>query len=153
MTETFNVGDLVEAEKKEIASSTRFRGLIENINPDGEPPFLVVSAQKYQPELAWLEREGFTVTVIEKALPPLPTEPGIYAETNHPVNRVNLWQLSDGGNWYSLADAKYDHRAAEFAPFTRLAPVAEVLGKVAKAESRHAYGAAHEIAAQFGVEL
>lgn len=61
---------------------------------------------------------------------PLPTDPGIYAEANSPINGVNLWELSDSGKWASLAGAKYHDRAAEFAPFVRLAPVVEAPGEV-----------------------
>jgi hypothetical protein len=70
MTDTFSEGDLIEAIKVEVASSTRFRGIVRCSIVRG--PFL--DAVGYSPELPWLEEKGFHLRMIEKARPALPTE-------------------------------------------------------------------------------
>ena len=61
----------------------------------------------------------------------LPTEPGFYIESSDPTSLTNLWKLAKSGRWISAAHSKYDDRAAEFAPFTRLVPENENRAQIA----------------------
>ena len=123
MTETFAEGDLVEAVKEEGESRTEYRGRVHA----GGHSFAGTDLAAW--DLKALPRLGYTLTVIEKASPPLPTTPGYYGDKNG-----GLWEITERSfraidappcsGWF---DASH---AAEYAPFNRLAPVAEVLGKI-----------------------
>ena len=87
-------------------------------------------AQVWQVEMEWLESRGFTVTVIERAKPSLPTEPGIYAEVGKHQNLVNFWHLTENGKWLSGAGGRYDNRAEKYGPFVKVEPVAETAKRI-----------------------
>lgn len=113
----YNEGDLVEA----VKGDTVIRGRISDI---GQGPFIDIP----DPWTGTLENADFTVTVIEKAAPALPTEPG--------------WYLSNGGGGavYLGVDGSWsDDRnygvnpgeiARKHAPLTRLEPVPDTAKKV-----------------------
>ncbi|TFD51987.1 hypothetical protein E3T46_07820 [Cryobacterium sp. Hh11] len=67
---------------------------------------------------------GTTYELIERAVV-LPLWPGYYLD-----RQGDAWELATSGRWIFPADAKYDRREAEFAPFTRLRPEAEVAAEV-----------------------
>ena len=144
MTETFNVGDLVEAVKGE----TVVRGRVENrTGPDTAALLGIANGLA----LSHYRACDFTVTVIEKALPPLPTELGWYTDKTGGLwaFKANGYFALDAGNcvgWFSAQLLQ-----EEYAPFTRLASVAEVLKKVRNfcAEC----GELEAIAAEYGVTL
>ena len=114
----YNEGDLIEAVKGDIRISgplteTRYSGL--GIDGMGWP-------------VGSLIREGFTITVIEKAKPKveLPTEPGIYQYGTH-GETVALLRT---GDWYCHGDGSLGWEmtledVADFGPYTRLEPRAE----------------------------
>lgn len=83
-----------------------------------------------------LEALGFTLTVVEKAAPPLPTEPGLYVD-------------KDGDPWRFLGGRPLNR---EWAPYTRLEPVPETVKRVA--DYLRGYGrrlAADDVEEHFGV--
>lgn len=112
----FNKGDLVEA----VNGETVIRGRMQEIG--GE--LLLPLTLAMRSDIAHLTANGFTLSTIEKALPPLPTEPGIYAGKSG-----SIWELGGSGGWWCLSNPM-TQPVADGAPFTRLAPVAEVLGKM-----------------------
>lgn len=69
-------------------------------------------------------RTKLTLEILERAKPVLPTEPGLYVESRkaEALSLTNVWLLTNNGRWLSAADSKYDDRAEEYAPFTRLMP-------------------------------
>lgn len=154
------VGDLVEVVDGEIRIVTRVvfhRAHLElYINPFG------FEDESGWTNLIWCTSNGRTLTILERAKPPLPTEPGIYAEVGKALSSTNLWTLTPRGAWMSHADSKYDNRAEHFGPFNRLAPVEEVLKKASLLmEGIHGcptaapktYNAIKGLAAEYGVEL
>lgn len=146
MTETFAVGDLVEAVKGESVVRGRVK-LGTKVAGCASYRYIGDSASLDE---VYLKR-GWTVTVIEKALPPLPTETGLYLDIDG-----DLWRVANDVGLVSLESKIHDwESAARYAPFTRLAPVAEVLGKVR--EGVGSYKAlldlTDDIAADYGVEL
>jgi hypothetical protein len=110
MSNEYNEGDLVEAVKGETRMSGRLAdALMGDLGIDG---------------MGWpirsLEREGFTITVIEKAKPKVvpPTDVGFYLS-----RESKLWTLEVNGYWRD--DYDYTRRPDEaeaHAPFTRLEP-------------------------------
>jgi hypothetical protein len=112
----YKEGDLIEAVKGE----TVVRGRV-IINP------LHIAAIECQPGISWLEENGFTITVIEKAEPQvnLPSEQGFYSTANGEV-----WEVDEDGEFKSTRRGTYlspngasELRALEaVAPFTRLEP-------------------------------
>lgn len=83
MTE-YNAGDLVEA----VKGDTVIRGRITGCSGDW------VGTSRSQ--IPGLVKDGFTVTVIERATPPLPTEEGIYFPRRTFSPGVRIVKLSDG---------------------------------------------------------
>jgi hypothetical protein len=122
MSELFAEGDLVEAVKTEIASSTRLRGVLKST---GWENGFILQAQGFSPEINELEAKGFTLTLIEKATPPLPTEPGWYSDC-----RDDIWRVSPTGAWTYSDTWRSASEVAMYAPFIRLEPVAETAKKV-----------------------
>jgi hypothetical protein len=55
----------------------------------------------------------------------LPTTPGHYLDRTG-----DHWRLFPTGDWRFPSDDRYDNRAIQFAPFTLLRPVAEVVAEV-----------------------
>ena len=96
----FHEGDLVEAVKGETVIRARVE---ENNGTQGIPMGGI--AYYY---LKTLEADGFTLTVIEKAAPPLPTEPGWYLGRPGSRNYAHLQLCADadcedsseGPHWY-----------------------------------------------------
>ena len=146
MTE-YNAGDLVEA----VKGDTVIRGRL-NHRAELRPTMALCC------DMLYLEANGFTVTLVERATPPLPTEPGIYSDVDG-----DIWLLSLTRVWTILTD---EHRARitddvapeDGAPFTRLEPV-PVTAKRVLDRVRTLFGAGalilaevDEIAAEFGVE-
>lgn len=112
----FNEGDLVEAVKGEQVH----RGRVEHFHSvpgSGFLPMVHLSLDLLA------SQEGWTVTVIEKAAPKLPDVPGIYTD-----RMGTTWRHYRGGSWYRLHDQA--ENAEDFAPFTKLEPVAETAKKV-----------------------
>lgn len=88
---TYNEGDLVEAVKGDTVIGGRV-----SLALDGR----VIIGESSR-SVGVLENEGFTVTVIERAKPKLPTEPGVY--TAHPAAADPLlYQLTPFGSWRVL---------------------------------------------------
>ena len=79
-----------------------------------------------------LKRDGYTVTVIERAKPALPTEPGFYL-TDYSYNEV--FELTAAGDWYCGTDAIPVERVIHDAGdrLVRLEPVPETAKKVLEA--------------------
>jgi len=156
----YNEGDLVEAVKVEIASSTRFRGVIRKyaIKYGNGQEFRVI-AQTYQPTIEYLERNDFTITVIEKAQPKveLPTEPWSYYLDKYGAAKGggNIWFTDGQGLMHSWPAGSNPEK---YAPFVRM----ELPGVTAKAVLDHVRGYAwadgfatqiEATAKKFGVEL
>lgn len=127
MTE-YNEGDLIEATKGEelIRGRAGGRGVI------GQSGRTV-----------WgVEDEGWTVTVIEKAAPPLPTEPGTIIRWHNDAYLPQIAQLDakDGSmGWYTQADSTSGRWVTnseltgliDCSPLTRLEPVEVTAEKIA----------------------
>ena len=129
----FSEGDLIEATKTDVASSTRMRGVLKSSGTFG----LTLRAQGYEPAIKWLETQGFILTLIEKATPPLPTEPGAYAS-----NTGSVHVLTSSGQWLDFSawnGSRWAKLPTNYAPFTRLRPEAEVAAEVL-AEVRGIFG-------------
>ena len=149
----FNEGDLVEVERGEELYRGRWRqeaifGYLPNVALDWDD----------------LDAAGYTVTVIEKAAPPLPTEPGHYEDAN---GRHWLHQIHDGSA-YGAPDRDVDRwfnpdgvvenptRIAGTLFLTKLEPV-PVTAKRVLASIERLYGSRSridllaEVAAEFGV--
>ena len=82
------------------------------------------------PDSVVVHRSEWSLSVPAKPAVELPTEPGIYVESGRKPNTVDLWTLHENGRWVSNAGSKYDSRVEEFAPFTKLEPVAVTAKKV-----------------------
>ena len=101
-----------------------------------------------------LTADGFTITVIEKATPKvvLPNEPGVYKD-----REGDIWVLDLHGEWMCPTSPYDNHRALEYAPFTRLEPVPvtakKVLAAVRKVWPLYNHSELDEIAADLGIEL
>jgi hypothetical protein len=118
--EKYHEGDLVEAVKGESV----VRGRVE-LSPEYKHPTLALPAlgAMSTPYLSGYVDHGYTITVIEKAKPPLPTEPGWYVDGQN-----DAWLLNNSGYWYCAASPGDD--PAQYAPFTKLEPVAETARRV-----------------------
>jgi len=117
MNELFAEGDLVEAVKTEIASSTRLRGVLKST---GWENGFILQAQGFSPEISELEAKGFTLTLLEKATPPLPTEQGWYTD-----QEGDIWRVDSFAKFWCIGSVADDENPSDYAPFTRLEPVAE----------------------------
>ena len=114
----FNEGDLVEATRTDATSSTRFIGILALAENANGVKGLVLKAQGYQPMAQWLEDHGFEFTLIERAAPKLPSEPGSYVDRNGAG-----WTITANSDWrcgHKYTDAR---EAIGFAPFTPVEPV------------------------------
>ena len=106
--EDIREGDLVEAVKgkrraTDVATAAKYS--------EGD---LFLSVMSGHPYLSQLEAEGWTFTVVEKAAPPPPTEPGHYLDR-------------DGDHWELPANGTL---SPDLAPFTRLEPVPDTVKRV-----------------------
>ena len=127
MTE-FAEGDHIEL----VKGKEKVAGIVQ-INARMGVPFFEVGTPTHR--TAFFPRDlmaqGYTLTTIEKALPPLPTEPGIYISyVNTPS--PTIFHLTKRLGWVDANDKNYMdvNELAKMMPLTRLAPVAEVLGKI-----------------------
>jgi len=147
----YNEGDLIEAEKKEIASSTRLRGVVKKWEGEAGTE-LIVKAPGYEPMISWLEEQGFTLTVIEKAKPKLPTEWGAYTDCDG-----DMWVLDRNGLWIDFSSGEQVLDPVRYAPFSKLEPASDTAKKVLDAlRERVVFGTVvpsdlDQIAAEFGV--
>jgi len=124
-------GDLVEAVKgkrraTDVATAAKYS--------EGD---LFLSVMSGHPYLSQLEAEGWTFTVVEKATPPPPTEPGHYLDR-------------DGDHWE--VSSVHTQLAPSLAPYTRLEPVPDTVKRVA--DYLRGYGrrlAADDVEEHFGV--
>jgi hypothetical protein len=122
MNELFAEGDLVEAVKTEIASSTLLRGVLKSTGWEND---FILQAQGFSPEINELEAKGFTLTLIEKATPPLPTQQGWYTD-----QEGDIWRVDSFARLWCIGSVEDDENPSDYAPFTRLEPVAETAKKV-----------------------
>jgi hypothetical protein len=106
---SYNEGDLIEAVKGDTVIRARLQR-----DPAGYKNPLAVFTVALRADVRHLEANGYTVTVLEKAAPPVPTEPGWYAD-------------KDGEPWYIRGGASLLPR---YAPYTRLEPVPVTVQKV-----------------------
>jgi len=123
----FNEGDLVEA----VGGETVIRGRLKVSEITSR---LVVPCVTFDMPIEVLEREGFTLTVIEKAKPKLPEDPGIYADQHG-----GMWTLHKNGEWINNGDGSVavsfdaDDMSGIYRsllPFTKLEPAAETARRI-----------------------
>ena len=147
----FHEGDLVEAVKGESVMRARLVKDGEHLRLNPSPYFI--------PKIEILLKDGYTLTVIEKATPPLPTEPGWYATDF----KSNVFSLFDGA-WREHSASRVWERTEEEArealkwPPRRLEPVPvtakRVLDAVIARTVMHCNGCSShmfDIRAEFGV--
>ena len=117
MSTTFSEGDLVEAVKGE----RRIRDRVVTLTDDllftrgpylGSPSLFVLST------LASYAHAGYVLTLIEKATPPLPTEPGWYSDKDE-----DIWRLDATDRWAHKGYPYSPEQVAAYAPLTHLEPV------------------------------
>lgn len=123
MSTTFAEGDLVEATKGDRRVIDRVYVVKSQIFTTG--PYLGAPSLFLPSSIQSFKSAGFTLTLIEKATPPLPTEPGWYTDC-----RDDIWRVSPTGAWTYSDTWRSASEAATYAPFTRLEPVAETAKKV-----------------------
>jgi len=130
----YNEGDLIEAVKGDTVIRGRLRG-------SGIAGFRDLWVGDYTRLVSILPGAGYALTVIEKAKPKLPEEPGVYVD-------------KDGDPW-KLPDESGTLRP-EYAPYTRVEPVAETAKKVLDRVSEILPGPFPNefvtLAAEFGVQ-
>ncbi len=151
-------GDLVEAVKGETVIRGRLRVPVID-NPEAGLFWIGDSGSL----LKGMFTLGFTVTRIERAKPALPTANGLYRSATG-----GLWQINSERGLISVTNPSMCEDATEFAPFTRLEPVAETAARFAarlhtvvqpkidsswytKTTARKILEQADAIAAEFGV--
>lgn len=114
-------GDLVEATNGE----TVIRGRLRDGGPkNGGRPLLTLTLV-IESDILHLEANGYTVTLIERAPEPLPTERGVYVSTRTDYGfNLSPYYLDGRGIWHELdsgAVIVVTHSdVAEFAPLKRL---------------------------------
>lgn len=110
----FSEGDLIEVVKGELVH--RERAVAHKTN-DGR---LHLPGLASGPYLDAMEAYGFTVTIIEKAPPKVPSEPGVYLDSYG-----DLWRIREGENGLRYKDSRSvaNDEPTIYAPFTRLEPV------------------------------
>ena len=129
MTE-YNERDLVEAVKGERVLRGRVMLLV-------GVPLLPTHSDEVSKALSiqWLINQGWTVTTIERATPPLPTEPGWYLTSDD----VAVY-LADDGYWTVPSTyGQTGEEMAKYGPFTRLEPVPVTAKRVLDAVSTFAW--------------
>jgi hypothetical protein len=119
MNELFAEGDLVEAIKDEQVIRNRIKKGRRHSN-------LYMVVGDIPNDLSHLtENLGFTLTLIEKATPPLPTEPGWYTD-----QEGDIWRVDSFARLWCIGSVEDDEDPSDYAPFTRLEPVAVTAKKV-----------------------
>ena len=115
----FSEGDLIEATKGESVLRGRLVWT--------EQPGLIISKTDWG--VTSLEIDGWTLTVIERATPPLPTAKGWYMD-----GRGVLWDLRHNSHgdpeWYCDDDFVGLPHVEQYGPFVQWAPVADTAKKV-----------------------
>lgn len=147
----FNEGDLVEAVKGETVVRGRARPHVSGGLAVGE----------CMAAIAWYQANGFTVTILEKAAPKLPTEPGWYESEEFPLGTsadYEPYSLNTDGKWYT-ADGQLltptglreqgNLRRLEPVPVTAKKVLDALRGRIGSIDSAHDFQA---VAAEFGVE-
>jgi len=151
----FNVGDLVEARKGECIIRDRVQ--VSERWPDS----LFLGDSPYAEILNWYTVHGFTLSLVEAATPPLPTEEGAiitwnkgYAQETAVLEKTNQWLYN--GNNFETAEIE---QAIDGHPFTRLEPVPDIARKVIDATIRtfnskggNIVDALMSVSQEFGVE-
>lgn len=128
----FHEGDLVRIERDHVIVQDRLA------SSASAPGRLYLPAQKGGTYVDALRTHGWKVTVIERAKPALPTEPGLYCVGGNTTGVGGTVQLNVDKEWWWVGneyqpqpkkiDAGY---ITEFlAPLTRLEPVPETAKKV-----------------------
>ena len=118
MSNEFNVGDLVEGTKGVCV----VRGVVEFSAINNR----YVSFDGFHLSLDWFRINRWRLDLITAAPVPLPTVPGIYTDCEGDV-----WRVEGNGDLSPLVDYAASHEkleritkmAADYAPFTLLAPV------------------------------
>lgn len=119
----FKEGDLVEAVKGETVVRGR---LVEPLKSADD--FWVGDSTKL---LSGLRYCGFAVSLVERAQPELPTEPGIYLDGRGNVAQLTADTTDYEERWFNEYGQYMTHtEVRERAPFTRLEPVADTARKV-----------------------
>ena len=117
----FHEGDLVEAVKGEELH----RGRLIVSWFDGKRR-LILSGAASVPYIDLAENHGWTLTVIKKATPPLPTESGLYLSSKEggpwvfELDEQRGWSLLNTDSPFRIGDGHLESNA----PFTRLEPTA-----------------------------
>jgi hypothetical protein len=116
----YNEGDLIEA----VKDKARVTDVATRSNLGGGLYLPIMRGAIY---LDTLERGGWTLTVLEKAAPPLPTEPGWYLDKYD-----DIWGVSAEGRfgYRGRTWAQPGEDVTAYAPFTRLEPVPVTVQKV-----------------------
>lgn len=117
----YNEGDLVEA----VKGTTVLRGRLKRSREDGPDPILVLTPA-LKSDIVHLASNGYTVTVIERAKPALPTEPGHYLHRNG----IDVLSRTASGSWIHDGRFTADNAIRDCQPLQRLEPVAETAKKV-----------------------
>lgn len=113
MTE-YNEGDLVRVERGEVVIQDRLAASALS-SPRGR---LYLPASPKTHYIDVLEAEGYTVSVVERATPPLPTDDGFYID-----RRGLCWSIENTGDWRFGGTTFNPEEVARYAPFIRLEPV------------------------------
>ena len=144
----FNVGDLVEARKGETRIVARLLWSGDCLFFDGWGAGVLSAVD-----------QGFTLSLVEAATPPLPTEPGVYLD-----KWGDTWQLSEetiafAERWFLGSDFMTHNVARGYAPFTKLESVPDTAKKVIDATIRtfnskggNIVDALMSVSQEFGVE-
>ena len=135
----FVAGDLVEATKGERRRTERLEAIVR----DGRPDLLAFPGLG---AIVDARRDGWTLTVREPAVAPLPTKAGLY------VDRTgwSVWHIiSDGGRLECPRAPGYD--PDRYRPFVKLEPVPVTVQKIARRlEAGFEFGLAAIIRDEFG---
>ena len=143
----FSAGDLVEARKGETRIVARLVWSGDCLFFDGWGSGVLSAAY-----------EGFVLSLVEAATPPLPTEPGIYADIDGDPWKLNATTGDYETRWSFGNEYRTRAQVSQNVPFTRLGPVPDIAKKVIDAvRSRvtlHCHVCAMrltDIGAEFGV--
>ena len=121
----FNVGDLVEAVKGELV--IRDRLTVKGYH-------LALGAMGWS--LRDVRLNGYTLSLVEAATPPLPTEPGIYADIEGDPWKLNATTDDYEARWSFGNEYRTRAQVSQHVPFTRLGPVPDTAKKVVDATIR-----------------
>jgi hypothetical protein len=138
----YNEGDLVEA----VKGKSSIRGLLVKT-------FSGLSLQDVGWSVEGLRGDDWTVTVIERAKPALPTEPGAY---KYDGGWCHVAVLNDVGEWRDVYGNRLTVTHLDASSLTRLKPVAETAKKVLDRVEQYLMGAVplaalNDLRREFGV--